>query len=365
MTPRSVIRPEVARLPAFQGVPTADLVDPGAVALLHLNECPFPPSPRVVEAIVAQAGGLNRYAEARPARLADRLAALTGVDAARIVIGNGSDELLALISLMALGPGDNAVMPTPSFPRYRLAAAIQGAEARLVRILPDGRNDVAGLLAAIDGATRVVYACTPNNPSGAPLDEEEMERLAQGVPDSVLLVMDEAYAEFHAFEGGADALPALGRRKGPWISTRTLSKAYALAGLRVGYALASSEAIAEGLVKVKLNFNLNRLAAHAALAALDDQDHARRCIGAVVAERERMAGRLAAMGLPPLPSRANFLSFDIGRDSRPVMAAMAQRGVLAREWRDPGFDTYMRITIGLPAQNDAALAALEAALAAT
>jgi histidinol-phosphate aminotransferase len=362
MTLRSVIRPQIDRLAAFQGVPTADTVDPGLMALMHLNECPHPPSPRVVEAIAAMASGLNRYGEARPAALGRRLSSLTGVPAERIVIGNGSDEILALISTMTLGPGDNAVMPTPSFPRYRLAAAIQGAEARLVRIAPDGRNDVAALLAAIDGDTRVVYACTPNNPSGAPLDEDEMLALALGVPEHVLLVVDEAYAEFHAFEGGADALPALARRKGPWISTRTLSKAYALAGLRVGYALASSAAIAEGLVKVKLNFNLNRLAAHAAIAALDDREHAQRCIGAVVAERERMRTGLSALGLTALPSRANFLSFDIGRPAGPVMEAMARRSVLAREWRDPGFDSYIRISIGLPHDNDAALDALAAAL---
>lgn len=361
---RSVIRSHIARLPAFGGVPTADSFPESAkVALLHLNECPFPPSPRVVEAVASAAASANRYAEPRPGELARRLAARAAVEPDRIVLGNGTDELLALVAVMTLGPGDNAVMPTPSFPRYRLSAAMQGAEARLVGLKPDGSNDVAGLLGAIDGATRVVYACTPNNPSGAPLEVAEVEALAQGVPDDVLLVLDEAYADFHVFEGGQDALPSLARRKGPWLSTRTFSKAYALAGLRIGYAIASDGEVAEGLVKVKLNFNLNRMAVHAALAALDDEAYARRCMAETVAERGRVAGLLSDLGLRPMPSRANFLSFDIGRNAVPVMARMAERGVLVREWRDPGYDTFIRMTIGATAENDRAIVALREALA--
>ncbi len=161
-------------------------------------------------------------------------------------------------------------MPTPSFPRYRIATAIAGASAHLIRIADDGANDVEAMIAAIDDRTRIVFACTPNNPSGAPLSAEALDRLVTGVPDTILLVVDEAYAEFNAFEGGGDALPHLAKRKGPWISTRTFSKAFSLAGLRLGYALCSDAAIAEGLVKVKCNFNLNRLAVHAGLAALQD-----------------------------------------------------------------------------------------------
>jgi histidinol-phosphate/aromatic aminotransferase/cobyric acid decarboxylase-like protein len=234
----------VRGLPVFAGVPTADsLAREGSFAqpvLLHLNECPYPPSPRVVEAIGRSAAGANRYAEPRPDALAAALAVKTGVSAANIVLGNGSDEILALVCQMALAPGDSAVMPTPSFPRYRLGTRMMGAEPRLVRNRDDGRNDVAGLLGAIDRSTRLVFACTPNNPSGAPLPRDEVRALVEGVPDDVLLVMDEAYYEFDAAEGGEGALDELRRRRGPWLSTRTMSKAYAIAGLRVGYGLASS-----------------------------------------------------------------------------------------------------------------------------
>ena len=358
----------VRGLPVFAGVPTADsLAREGSFAqpvLLHLNECPYPPSPRVVEAISRSAAGANRYAEPRPDALAAALAVKTGVSAANIVLGNGSDEILALVCQMALAPGDSAVMPTPSFPRYRLGTRMMGAEPRLVRNRDDGRNDVAGLLGAIDRSTRLVFACTPNNPSGAPLPRDEVRALVEGVPDDVLLVMDEAYYEFDAAEGGEGALDELRRRRGPWLSTRTMSKAYAIAGLRVGYGLASSANVAEGLLRVKLNFNLNRLAVAAAQAALADEAYSKQCMAKVIAERRRLAAGIEALGFRTLPSRANFVSFDYGRNSVPLMSAMAAEGVFVREWRDPGYETFVRITVGLPEENDRALAALARAAAA-
>jgi len=359
--PRFISRP-VRALPVFAGVPTADSLasDPnGRVpVLLHLNECPFPPSPRVIDAICRAANGVNRYGEPRPAALGALLASKAGVDARNVVIGNGSDEILGLVCQMALGPGDSAVMPTPSFPRYRIGARMMGAETRLVRILEDGRNNVAGLLEAIDHTTKVVFACTPNNPSGAPLSPEEIRALCEGVPDDVLLVIDEAYYEFDAAEGGKGALVELSRRCGPWLSTRTLSKSYAIAGMRVGYGLAGTQAVADGLLRVKLNFNLSRLAVAAAQAALEDESYSQQCIERVVCERQRLAAGIERLGFATSPSRANFVSFDYRANAVSAMAAMAAEGVFVREWRDPGFETFIRITVGLPEENDRALSAL-------
>jgi len=177
-------------------------------------------------------------------------------------------------------------------------------------------------------------------------------------------VMDEAYYEFDAAEGGEGALDELRRRRGPWLSTRTMSKAYAIAGLRVGYGLASSANVAEGLLRVKLNFNLNRLAVAAAQAALADEAYSKQCMAKVIAERRRLAAGIEALGFRTLPSRANFVSFDYGRNSVPLMSAMAAEGVFVREWRDPGYETFVRITVGLPEENDRALAALARAAAA-
>lgn len=254
-------------------------------------------------------------------------------------------------------------MPTPSFPRYRLGARAMGAETRLVRSMEDGRNNVAGLLQAIDHSTKVVFACTPNNPSGAALPQDEIRALVQGVPDDVLLVVDEAYYEFDAAQGGTGALAELRQRRGPWLSTRTLSKAYAIAGLRMGYGLAGSADVADGLVRVKLNFNLSCLAVAAAEAALADEAYAQSCIAKVVAERELLAERIEKMGYRTLPSRANFVSFDYRAHAAPVMAELAAHKVFMREWRDPGFETFIRVTVGLPKENARALRVLAEVIA--
>jgi len=362
MNPPRFLSTAVASLSAFGGVQTAaSLARDGSSqepVLLHLNECPFPPSPRVVDAVCKAAASVNRYGDPRPDALAGMIAARTGVAQANIVIGNGSDEILGLVAQMALEPGDSAVMPSPSFPRYRLATRAMGAEARLVRNLDDGRNDVAGLLGAIDASTKVVFACTPNNPSGAPLSQEEIRALVQGVPDDVLLVVDEAYYEFDAAQGGVGALPELRQRRGPWLSTRTLSKAYAIAGMRIGYGLAGSAEVADGLVRVKLNFNLNCLAVVAAEAALSDEPYAQTCIANTLTERGRVNALIEQMGYRTLPSRANFVSFDYRVNAMPIIARMATQRVFMREWRDPGYETFIRMTIGRPEENDCALQAL-------
>ena len=349
------VNASIRAMPVFAGVPGPD--DRDAV-YLHLNESPSPPAPSVIAAIVAAASRVNRYAEPRPVGLGRAIAARHGVAPETVVIGNGSDEILQMIATMTIAPGTDAVMPTPSFPRYRIGTRIMGGEPRLVRVLPDGRNDVEGLLAAITPATRVVYACTPNNPSGATLPPDEIAHLARSVPEHVLLVVDEAYADFATAEGESDALPALAGRRGPWISARTLSKAQALAGLRLGYALCGSRAVADSLVKVKLNFNVSVLAVAAAEAALADPAYTQEAVRRIIAARGELADGLAALGYTTLPSRTNFVAFDSGEDAIALIGRMGARGVHIREWRDPGFETFARITVGTPQENAAALKAL-------
>jgi histidinol-phosphate aminotransferase len=358
----SPFKPWIEALPAFAGLPTADaLAREGKLAdaaLLHLNESPFAPSPKVIAALGVAAALANRYAESTPARLAARLAAKFGVEPARLVVGAGSEELLQAAVLAAVQPGDNVVFPAPSFPRYRTATRIVGAEPRPVPLLAGGRNDVEGLLARIDARTRVVFACTPNNPSGAALPPEEIRRLVTGTPRDVVLVVDEAYAEFDAHEGGDGALGALRDRAAPWFSMRTFSKAYALAGLRVGYAIASDAHAAGALLKVKMSFNLTPLSIAGAEAALDDEPYSASLVARTVAERERLAAGLRRLGFPPLASRTNFLSIDCGRPAAPVIAGLAARGVFVRDWRDPAYDRHLRVTVGAPAENERFLAAL-------
>ncbi|MEO6269172.1 MAG: aminotransferase class I/II-fold pyridoxal phosphate-dependent enzyme, partial [Lautropia sp.] len=330
---------------------------PNAIRL-HLNEPAFEPSPRVIQAIQAAAASVRRYPDAISEDLTGALATRLQVDPARLVLGNGSDELLSLIGIAFLDPGSHAIYPTPAFPRYAALATLAGADAAAVPVCADGANDVAAMLAAIRPETRVVICSTPNNPTGAMLDADALTRLIEATPATALLVVDEAYFEFGREAGGCDALAALALRAGPWLSLRTFSKAYALAGLRVGYAISSSAAVAECLQRVRNTFNIGRLAQVAAVAALADESYMRAQVAGCAGARDKLAGKLAVAGLPCLPSSANFLAVDCKRPAADVVPAMAAQGYLVSAVGPAPFARHIRLGIGTDDVNELALATL-------
>jgi histidinol-phosphate aminotransferase len=352
----SVIRRSVAALNPFR----ARTVDAGGapVRRLNLNECPYPPSPRVVEAIRDAAGTINRYPDPTWRALAAAIAKRTGVDPARMAFGNGSDELLMLLAQIVLEPGSSAVLPVPSFPRYMTATLFAGASPIAVPLRSDGANDVGAMLAAIRPDTKLVLCATPNNPTGAMLDAAALARLATGVPANVLLLVDEAYFEFARHSGGPDALAALAARPGPWAVVRTLSKAYALAGLRVGYALLSGPELAEAINRVRGMFNVNVLAQVAALAALGDEAHTRRLLDDCATERRRLGEGFARLGCPPLPSVANFVSAQLPMPAADAVKALQDRGILVVPVGAPPYDRHIRVTVGTAEDTDAVLEAV-------
>jgi histidinol-phosphate aminotransferase len=331
----------------------------GPALALNLNESPIPPSPRAIAAATAAVAGVNRYPPTDGGTLVAALAAHTGVPADRIGVAVGSDMLLHLLCMIALAPGRSAVFPFPSFPRYGLSTRIAGARAIPVPLGRDGANDPAALAAAVADDTSILFCCTPNGNTGGAIPPEALRRLARAVPPHVMLVVDEAYAEF---DPDADTLACLSERDGPWAVTRTFSKAYALAGLRVGYVLCSGADVAEALRAVRPIFEMTSPALAAAEAALGDAAHLAHMLELTRAGRGQLVAGLAALGFDPLPSRANFVTTDLGRPAAPVVAAMARRGVLVRTLADPGFEHYLRITVGLREENAQALDALAAAL---
>jgi histidinol-phosphate aminotransferase len=343
----------IRALPPYAAPPEPG--EPG-LAPLHLNESPHPPSPRAIAAAQAACTGVNRYPDVLGRRLAVALAERTGVPASRIVFGAGSDELIHLLCQAALEPGLSCVMPVPSFPRYLSGTRLQGATPIAVPLRADGANDVEALAAAVRPDTRVVFACTPNPPSGGALAGDELARLARAVPAHVLLAIDEAYVEFA--QDGADAVAALAGRDAPWVVLRTFSKAHGLAGLRIGYALCGDDATAEMLKRIRLQFAVSAPAFAAAEASLADTAHLLRNVAAVAAERARLAEGLAALGLRVWPSAANFVSATLPCPAVPVIATLRGRGILVRDWRDGRFPNEIRITVGLPAETDAVLTAL-------
>jgi len=353
------LRPSVRDVPAYAGPKTAADVDVDKVRLLHLNESPHPPSPKAVEAIRDFGDRPNRYPDIHARALADALSARTGVPADRIIFGAGTDELVHFVCQITTGPGDAAVMPWPTFPRYALTTRIEGGEAIKVPLDDGGANDASALLAAINNRTRTVWCCTPNPPSGGMMDGTALRRLAEGVPENVLLAVDEAYHEYGRHAGGPDVLAALKGRRGPWLVLRTFSKAYGLGAVRVGYALCGSAEVSEALRKTRLQYGANSPGQAAALAALEDDAYLQETLDLMATERTRLAEGLAALGLTPLPTAANFVSAELPCDAAGVMKALAERDILTRDWRDPGPPRHIRITVGLPEDTDAVLTAMK------
>jgi histidinol-phosphate aminotransferase len=351
------MRPAVAAVaPAGRLTHAASL--PRKMRALHLNECPLPPSPAVVEAIRAAASGVNRYPDAQGTQLRQLLAARTGIAADRIVFGTGSEELLNLATLIALDPGDEVVCSTPAFNRYVKAAQLAGGSAIKVQLKEDGRNDIKALVAAVTKRTRILFAALPNNPTGQMNDAAEVEALARTTPDDVLLLVDEAYYEFARHAGGPDVLAALAKRRGPWMVLRTFSKAYCLAGLRLGYALCSAADVALALGRIKTAFNANVLVQAAAAAALQDEAHLQLVLETCATERSRLIAGCRALGLEPMPSVTNFVSIPVPMPAAKVLAEMQERGILISVWGDGARDDVIRISMGLADDTDAVLAAL-------
>lgn len=353
------LRPTVRDIPVYKAPKTAADVDPGKVRVLHLNESPYPPSPKAIEAIRNFGENLNRYPDIQVRALSEALSARTGIPADQIVFGAGTDELVHFICEITTGPGDVAVMPWPTFPRYALTTRIEGGESIKVPLNDAGANDASALLAAINNRTRTVWCCTPNPPSGGMMDEAALRQLAEGVPENILLAVDEAYHEYGRHAGGPDVLSALKDRRGPWLVLRTFSKAYGLGGVRVGYALCGSAEVSDALRKTKLQYNTNSLGQVAALAALEDDTYLEKTLDLMATERTRLADGLSALGLKPLPTSANFVSAELPCDAAEVMRALADRDILTRDWRDPGHPRHIRITVGLPDDTDTVLAAMK------
>lgn len=365
--PAGLLRPALAGVDAYEpGRPAEEVrretgVD--RVVKLASNEGPFPPMPGALAAVAEGAPGLRVYPDPGAWALRDALGARTGLRAEQVLPGAGIDGLIKIMCLALLDPGDEIAMGWPSFLSWRVGAQIQGARARMAPLRPDGSYDLDALAAEVTPATKMVVVVSPNNPTGAAVDRRELIAFLDGLPAHVLPVVDEAYFEYLP-PGGHDAaaLVAEGR---PIAALRTFSKAYGLAGLRVGYLMGPADLV-KALGIVRNVFDVTSPAQAAAIASLADaEEHLPRRIALNAAEREMTAAGLRALGMAPLPSTANFLLVDLG-SSEGVDAlnrALLRRGVIVRPTRAFGAPTCLRITIGLPEENAHMLAAMAESLA--
>lgn len=330
---------------------------------LNLNESPMPPSPGVIAAMAEAAGGAHRYPDGEAMALMQALSAKTGQPLDHLFVAAGSNELLAASAEIALDPGDGMVAPVPGFPTYAKLARQRGAVFTGVPVMAEGRLDIPAMLAAVTPQTRLMFVSSPHNPTGAVMTAAEIEALVSGLPAHVLLHFDEAYYEFGRAAGGPDALPLLARREGPWIATRTFSKAYGLAGARVGYGIAATPVLAQAIRKVRPNFSLNIMALAGAVTALSEEAELHALLDRAATEQAYLASGLTELGFTPLTGAANFVAALKPEGAGDLQGALRERGIHVSGF-DLGGCAALRITLGTRADHDAVLLALREVLTA-
>lgn len=328
---------------------------PGAVKLSS-NENPRPPHPKIVAAVMAALADSNRYPASGSPELTRALAVHHGVSPDEIVVGNGSNEIIDLLVRAFVGPDENVVYPVPSFIVYGLIPKICGCTGVGVPCR-DYRLDLPAMRAAVDARTRIVFVCNPNNPTSTYVTASEVNAFLNGLPDDVLIVMDEAYIDYVDAPDFPDSL-ALRRSRDSIVVLRTFSKFFAVAGVRVGYAIAHPVVI-DAVHKVRQPFNVSRLAQAAGMGALAAASDLKPYADETIAERARVRDAIVALGLVCPASQANFVFVDLGESKLDLFLALSERGVVVRRLGQFGsaHNTY-RITIGTPAENDRLIEAL-------
>ncbi|MGH7259126.1 MAG: histidinol-phosphate transaminase [Nitrospiraceae bacterium] len=325
------------------------------VVKLASNENPLGPSPKALAVLAEAAKTLHRYPDGSAYRLRTALADRWKVSLDQVILGNGSDEIIGMLARAFLSPGDEAVMADNTFVIYKMEVLAAHGKPVIVP-LKDGCHDLAAMAKAITPRTRLLFVCNPNNPTGTMVSAADVEALMAKVPEHAIVVFDEAYYEYARDPHFPDSLGYVKRGRHA-IVLRTFSKIYGLAGLRIGYGLTTPE-IAGYLNRVRPPFNANSLAQRAALAALSDEEHVAKSRAMNQTELAGVRAGLVALGFQPLPSEANFLYFDVGRDGRAVFDALLREGVIVRHIEG----TMLRVTIGLPEENRQFLQALKTVL---
>lgn len=361
----SELAPEYIRsiAPYQPGKPISELVrelglDEATIVKLASNENPRGIGPRTRAAIDAALGEICRYPDGNGFELKAALAARFGIDMNAIVLGNGSNDVLELVSLAFLGAGRSAVFSQHAFAVYPLATQARGARSIVVPAKDYG-HDVAAMADAVVDDTTVVWIANPNNPTGTLAAPAELEALLRRLPPRVLVVLDEAYNEYLPLEAKYDAVKWL-KRYPNLIVVRTFSKAYGLAGLRVGYGL-MRPALADVLNRVRQPFNVNGLALAAATAALDDMEFVARSYAENLQGLRQLDEGTAALGLDAIPSYGNFLTVRVGK-AADIYKRLLRRGVIVRPVAGYALPEHLRVTVGTAEENARFLAALAASL---
>jgi histidinol-phosphate aminotransferase len=350
---KKLVRADIEKLiPYPPGKPIEELErELGITGSIKLasNENPLGPSPRAVEAIAAAVSRLNRYPDGSGYYLKKKLSQKFGIPAERVILGNGSNEIIELIIRTFLSPGEHVVQAFPTFLVYE--KIVRGAGGSITSVpLSNLRIDLAEVREAIEANTKLVFVNNPNNPTGSVASDSEMRRFLGGLPEGILVALDEAYIEFVTDEGGAEGTRLL-KDFPRVIVLRTFSKLYGLAGLRVGYGFAAPELV-DYMNRVRQPFNVNSLAQAAATAALDDDAFVSKTLRLVRDGLDYLYGELETMGMEYVPTQTNFFLIKVPQGGKRIYELMLREGVIVRSMESYGLPEYIRINVGLPEENE-------------
>jgi histidinol-phosphate aminotransferase len=357
MALEKLVRPHILTLEPYQPGKPAEELDrelgiQGSIKLAS-NENPLGPSPKAVEAMRSALDGVHRYPDGSSWHLRRALAAKLGVDGAQLVFGAGADEILELLAKVLLGPGDECVFAWPSFAMYPIVVQGMGASPVRVPLTADFVHDLPALARAVTPRTKLVFVCNPNNPTGTSVGAEAFDRFVASLPPTLVLAVDEAYADFARRHDFPDALAWVRRRPGT-IALRTFSKISGLAGVRIGYGVADPE-LAGYLQRARHPFNVSRLAEAAALAALDDEEFRERTRRTNAEGVAYLTRELRALGVEVWPTDANFV---LARAGAGIQTRLLREGVIVRPLAGFGMPDHVRISVGLPEENELLIKAL-------
>ncbi|MFC8129421.1 histidinol-phosphate transaminase [Streptomyces sp. NPDC057302] len=347
------LRAELEGIPTYKpGKPAA--ADGPVAYKLSSNENPYPPLPGVMESVLASAGTFNRYPDMACTGLMSELAERFGVPVSHVATGTGSVGVAQQLVQATAGPGDEVIYPWRSFEAYPIITQVSGATSVKVPLTPGDVHDLDAMAEAITDRTRLIFVCNPNNPTGTVVRRAELERFLDRVPSDILVVLDEAYREFNRDAEVPDGVELY--RDRPNVAVlRTFSKAYGLAGLRIGFAIAH-EPVAAALRKTAVPFGVSQLAQDAAVASLRAEDELMGRVGSLVSERTRVVETLRGQGWTVPETQANFVWLRLGERTTDFAAACEKAGVVVRPFAGEG----MRATIGETEANDIFLQVAEA-----
>lgn len=329
-----------------------------SVIKLASNENPLGPSPKALRAVRGAAGKLNLYPDSNSFYLKKAIAAKNRVQPQNVVVGNGSDELIDIVIKTFLDDGENIVTSDTTFVEYEIICGTYGRQVKKSP-LKDFRYDLGALAKLVDEKTKLVFIANPNNPTGSYVRASELEEFVNCLPERVITVVDEAYDTFIDVSDYPSGASYIGKKN--VLTLKTFSKAYGLAGLRIGYCLGDGT-LTRYMEKARQPFNVNLLAQEAAIAALGDDAFLKKTRDLVLEGKKYLYGELSAMGLSVVPSVTNFVLIDVRKDCVQVFKDLLKLGVIVRDMKQYRLDSHIRVTIGTPRENKAFIAALRKVL---